>query len=98
MNSKNLNEIIFTPHTNLDINASGGLHKYAANIAPHLKYLSDVNNTLFSFGSKNSLSEYLPGYKKRFFYWDVYSDSLQNYCAYLKSSLIYSGLFVIPDV
>jgi glycosyltransferase involved in cell wall biosynthesis len=90
------NEIVFVPDLNPDVNSSGGLHKYASIIKPHLSKIANERRDLLTHGSEHSIKNTLPGYKKRFFLWDVYGISqLNEFKNYFSKS---SGCILVPDV
>jgi glycosyltransferase involved in cell wall biosynthesis len=91
-----LNEIVFLPNTYIDINTSGGLHKYAAIIKDLLKIEANSRGDLFTIGSKDAITNTLPGYRKNFFYWDCYGISLD--IKYKDYFLHNSGCIVVPDI
>jgi glycosyltransferase involved in cell wall biosynthesis len=94
MASTPLNEIVFLP--DIDVNTSGGLHKYASIIKEQLKSEANYRGDLFTLGSKDSIINTLPGYRKNFFYWNCYGISLN---IQFKDYFLYnSGCIVIPDL
>lgn len=96
MVSTPLNEIVFLPNIDIDIDTSGGLHKYAAIIKELLKFEANSRGDLFTLGSRDSITHAIPGYRKNFFYWDCYGISLKiEYKDYFSQN---SGCIVVPDL
>jgi glycosyltransferase involved in cell wall biosynthesis len=91
-----LNEIVFQPNIDIDIETSGGLHKYAAIIKDVLKFEVNSRGDLFTLGSRDSITNTIPGYRKTFFYWDCYGISLD--IKYKDYFLQNSGCIVVPDL
>ena len=90
------NEIVLVPDLTPDVNSSGGLHKYASIIKSHLGKIANENNDLLTLGSEHSIKNTLPGYRKRFFYWDCYGLSHHSeFNNYFSKS---SGCILVPDV
>ena len=90
------NEIVLVPNIELDVNVAGGLHKYSSVVSQYLRFISEDQNDLFTYGSVHSIKNTLPGYKKRFFYWDCYGLSLNSKFKDYFSK--FGGCIVVPDV